>query len=106
MQAGKLREKFIIEKPTWAKAASGAETATYTVFAVVHGSLKWDSATEQIESGQATAQRQGTISIRYLKNLDETYRIKWGTKYLSIISIDDIENRHREMVLKVRQYVS
>jgi head-tail adaptor len=111
IRAGELKEQLIFEKPTWTKASSGAETATYTTHAIVHGSVSFGiedrgSASENIESGQATAQRQGRIKIRYLQGIDETYRIKWGTKYLSIISIDDKDNRHHEMILMVRQYVN
>ena len=106
MQAGKLRHKFEMQKPRMLQSASGENTPTFYTEAIRHGSIVVDSVTESLESKQITAQRTLTIRIRYLRDLDETWRIKYGTRYFSIVSVDNVMELNREMILKVVDYAA
>ena len=106
IQAGKLRHKFEIQKPTLTQTTSGEKQITWNHYATRHGSFKLDSTIEGLESKQITAQRTGTVNMRYCRGLDETYRIKYGTRYYSIISVENVGELNREMVLKVIEYAA
>lgn len=106
IHAGKLRHKFEIQKPVSTRTASGENQITWYHYAVRHGEYIVESVTENLELKQITAQRSGTVKMRYCKGLDETYRLKYGTRYLSIISVDNVGELNREMVLKVVEYAA
>ena len=64
----------------------------------VHGSEAWTAA------GQS-AIRAATVTIRYLANVDESCLILKGSDYFEIVSMDDIQERHEYIELKVKKVV-
>ena len=61
----------------------------------VHGSEAWTAQTVE-------AERAATVLIRYLAGMDETCAVLLGSDLYEIVSIDDIQQRHEYLELKVR----
>jgi SPP1 family predicted phage head-tail adaptor len=61
----------------------------------VHGSEVWAAQSVQAEG-------PATILIRYRDGLDTTCVVAKGDQLYEIVSIDDIQNRHEYMELKVK----
>jgi SPP1 family predicted phage head-tail adaptor len=61
-----------------------------------HGSEVFSAQAAGVESG-------ATVTIRYRSDLDETWRIVKGGLVYEIISMDDIQNRHEYLEIKVKR---
>jgi SPP1 family predicted phage head-tail adaptor len=64
----------------------------------VHGSEVWSSQT-------VNAMKAATVLIRYQAGLDETCVVEKSGEIYEIVSIDDIQERHEYMELKVKKAV-
>jgi SPP1 family predicted phage head-tail adaptor len=64
----------------------------------VHGSEVWSSQT-------VNAMKAATVLIRYQAGLDETCVVDKGGEVYDIVSIDDIQERHEYMELKIKKAV-
>jgi hypothetical protein len=62
----------------------------------VHGSEVWNAELVQ-------AEEPATVMIRYLAGLDRTCSVVKNGKRFEIVSIDDIQDRHELMELKVKR---
>ena len=99
---GELRTEITIETPTLEQDAGGAQSPGWDELDTVkcrwknvHGSEVWQSQALQ-------AQRPATVLIRYLAAVDERCSILKGSDRYEIVSVDDIEERHEYMELKVQ----
>jgi SPP1 family predicted phage head-tail adaptor len=61
----------------------------------VHGQEAWAAASLGIVAG-------ATVLIRYVADLDETCLVQKGTELYQIVSIDDVEERHEYLELKLK----
>lgn len=100
---GELRTSIALQSRTVAIDGGGFESPTWTTIATVwarwenvHGSEVWAA-----QSVQAT--QPATLLIRYRSGLDTTCAVLLGTERYEIVSIDDIQNRHEYIELKVRK---
>ena len=62
----------------------------------VHGSEVWAAQSVQ-------AQQPATVLIRYRAGLDTTCAVLMGSERFEIVSIDDIQERHEYLELKVQR---
>ncbi len=99
---GELRTPVTLLKRTITTAAGGFQMpGTTTILAVkarwvnVHGSEVW--------AASVVAQDAATVLIRYNSQVDTTCLVSKGGKLYEIVSVDDIEERHEYMELKVRR---
>jgi SPP1 family predicted phage head-tail adaptor len=51
------------------------------------------------------AETTAVIKIRYRTGLLPTMRIKYGERYFDILSINDVDEDHREMLISCREVV-
>ena len=77
--------------PAWADIA-----VVWAKWVNVHGSEAWAAYTAQ--AGQAA-----TVTIRYRAGVDLTCAVLKGTDRYEIISMDDIQERHEYIELKVKR---
>lgn len=64
-----------------------------------HGNEAWTAAA-------AGALEPATVLIRYQEDIDQTWTVTKGSKVYEIVSIDDIQERHEYMELKVKRTTS
>ena len=99
---GELRTKIQLQAPTLTADAGGAQTRGWTKLADVwakwenvHGSEVWASQAVQ-------AIQPATVLIRYLSGLTTSHAILKGSDRFQILSMDDVEERHEYIELKVQ----
>jgi SPP1 family predicted phage head-tail adaptor len=85
---GNKKDDWQIKKNPWAKVV------------YIHGKEVW--AAQQVNATKAA-----TVTIRYSSypTLDETMRVQIGTQVYSIVSINDILNRHEWLEIKIKAAV-
>lgn len=111
---GKMRTKIRIQKKqkigegsfadeAWFDLGNTAETDEpkyiWSNWINVHGSEVW--AAESVQ-----AQKAATVTIRYRKDVDEQCRIVKDGVIYQIVSIDDIQEYHQWIEMKVRAAVN
>lgn len=108
MQAGQLRERIAIQSYTAASDGMGGETQSWSTVATVWGRVRMVNGQEQFTA--ANERIQGTVSHKV--NLREKaggvtltirHRLLWLGRTLEIVSIGDMEGRHREQVVMCRE---
>jgi len=100
---GDLRIPITLESRASIAVAGGFLKPGWTEFKQVkakwvnaHGSEAWTAALAQ-------AEEPATVTIRFVSGLDETFSVVKGSKRFEIVSIDDIQERHELLELKVKR---
>lgn len=100
---GEMRTRITLQNRTMAVDAGGfrspawADVATvWSKWVNVHGAEVWTAEAVQ-------ASQPATVTIRYRAGVEPTWCVlKDGTRY-EIVSVDDIQERHEYIELKVRR---
>ena len=103
MRSGELRHRIELQTNTPVANAIDELVDTYTTFATVWGAIEPLSGNRLFLAQQADSQIQGVVRIRYRKDVVPTMRIKFGSRYLQIISIIDREERHQELQVMYKE---
>lgn len=100
---GELRTAVTICSRTVVTDAGGFQRPSYATAKAVYA--KWVNAhgAETVQAGTTGAELAATVTIRYYASLDTTHAIKKGSDYYEILSIDDIQERHEYMELRVKR---
>lgn len=103
---GELRTQVVLERPAIVENAGGFKSLSYSTIATVwakwenvHGSEVW--AAESVQASEPA-----TLLIRYRSDIDETCTVSLGTKRYRIVSLDDVQNRHEYIELKLSRQIS
>ena len=99
MRSGQLRHIIAVQSPVRVKTDKGSVTTTWELFRNVWANIE---ALKGYEKQSASASWPGAdvkISLRYLAGLLPTMRITYDNKIYSILFINDVEERHRDMEL-------
>jgi SPP1 family predicted phage head-tail adaptor len=80
----------------------GGETLTWATQYTVWASIWPVSAMEQIRAAAPTMMITHRVKIRYNSDLSPSWRVKFGTRYFSIVSIinPDERNEMQELLCK------
>jgi SPP1 family predicted phage head-tail adaptor len=84
----------------------GGTTNVYTAEDTVYAAIWPTSAKEQKQAAAPQMTITHQIRIRYYEGLSASWRIKYGTRYFSIVSIIDFEERRIYMDLLCREVAS
>lgn len=103
MEAGKLRNKFTLQTSTESRDVVGGVTQTWANTATVWGSIKQTQGVETNDSERITQVATHEVKIRYYSSLTPTHRLLFGSRIFSIISINDLNERNRTMVLMCKE---
>jgi SPP1 family predicted phage head-tail adaptor len=100
---GELRTSVDLQKRTVPADAGGAQSPAWSTQATVwarwenaHGSEVWAAQAVQADS-------PATVLLRYYAGLEPTWALLKGSDRYEIVSVDDIQERHEYMELKVRR---
>ena len=103
--AGELRTQITFQRPTLAKDAGGAQSASYSNVAAnptVWGRWVNDHGQELVQSEAMQAQQRATVTVRHRTDLAPGYlALKDTVEPWEIISIDPVQGRQRWTVLRV-----
>jgi SPP1 family predicted phage head-tail adaptor len=84
----------------------GGQTDTWSTEGTVWASIWPVSAVELIRAGSTTMVGTHRVRIRHYDGLLASWRVKFGTRYFSITSIADFEERGREIELLCREIMA
>lgn len=93
IDAGQLRERIVVQKPTESRNRLGETTYTYDTFAEVWASVTGVTAREFLLANTQQTEITHRIRMRYLTGLTNQMRISWRGRTLQIISVLEHENR-------------
>jgi len=105
MRAGRLRRRVKIEEKSVVQDSYGAETITWSevgTFWTAVEPLRGDEFLEQRRRGAEVTTR---IVMRYLDEIAPEMRATWDGHTYDIVAVIDVDGRHRELQLMVRETI-
>jgi SPP1 family predicted phage head-tail adaptor len=104
---GEMRTRITLKNRSVTKQAGGAQKPTYATVATVwakwanvHGTEAWTVA------NTIGAVRAATVTIRFKAGIDLTCALEKDGEIWEIVSIDDIQELHEFLELKVKRIAS
>lgn len=100
MRAGKLKRRVTIQRPTEGSADALSEKAVSWVNVItVSAEVLPQTGREFYRAQQVVAELTHVISIRYRRGVDETLRLKLGSRILKIVAAVNVDEAGRELLL-------
>lgn len=100
MRAATLRKQINIEVPVEVKSVTGAVTKTWQSYrSKVWASIETLRGYERQTAVATWPSADVKIEIRYIAGLLPTMRIVYDNKVYSILGINNVEERNREMII-------
>ena len=90
MRAGRLKNRVQLQNYTEAQSSTGYPTKTWTTVATVWAAVEAIRGKESESAGELVSTQVTRIIIRYssdVSSIDETWRVKFGTRIFSIHSV-------------------
>jgi SPP1 family predicted phage head-tail adaptor len=103
MRTGEMRHRLTLQKPVHTRNDFNESVTTYSDFITVWGTIEWGSGRRFVEAKQLNADVQGVVRIRYRSGIQPEWRIKYGDRYLEILSISNIYERGQELQISVKE---
>jgi SPP1 family predicted phage head-tail adaptor len=100
---GELRTRVVLESRSVSIETGGFQAPAWSTIAEVWA--KWINAhgPEVWTAEAAGAVAPATVTIRYRAGIDATCAIRKGAERFEIVSIDDIQERHEYLEIKVKR---
>ncbi len=99
MRSGALRHLVKIQTYTKSRDAYGEEIETWEDFFAPHASIEPLIGREYLAAKQVQAEVSHKIRMRYIAGITSTMRIVFGTRIFGIVSIINVQERNREIVI-------
>jgi|WetSurMetagenome_2_1015567.scaffolds.fasta_scaffold787891_2 SPP1 family predicted phage head-tail adaptor len=107
MRSGLLRHQVVLQSPTRIQDEAGSFTNTWSSEGVEWTDIRpinsWDA--EKLQAMKIQTETTHKCTMRYHAGLLPTWRVKYGTRYFSIVSIANIEERNITHELYCREVV-
>lgn len=98
---GELRTAVSVQQRTVTADAGGHQVETWTTLATVWARWRNVHGSEAWVANAAQAEQPATVLMRYLAGVEPTCALLKGSERYAIVSIDDIQDRHEYLELKV-----
>ena len=98
MRAGRLKNRVQLQSFAETKSSSGFPTRTWSTVATVWAATEAVRGNEAESANELVATQTTNIILRYdssLSTLNSTWRVKFGTRIFSIISVINPDDRSR-----------
>jgi SPP1 family predicted phage head-tail adaptor len=100
MRAGTARHRLTIETPVeTAESTLGQPVPAWNFFADCWAAVEPVTGNERFVSAQLLGEVTHTIRMRYLPNVTIKMRAKLGTRILRFVSVLNMRERNRELVI-------
>lgn len=103
MRTGPLRHRIVIQKPTRVKNAFDEWVDDWEDWATVWAAVEPLRGSRYFAAKQASSEVEGTVRMRYRDGVEPTMRIKFGERYLKIISVVNPSERRRELEILYKE---
>jgi SPP1 family predicted phage head-tail adaptor len=105
IRAGDLDQRITLQQITETRDSFGGVTETWTDVATVWAGISMLSGRESFAAQHVYAEATHRVIVRYRTGVDAKMRVKWGSKYLNIISVDETVRRKGMLVLVCEEVV-
>ena len=105
MQGGRLRHRVALQSATTAKNAVGEDTRTWATFATVWAAVEVVGGSEYQAQEALHASLTHRVRLRYRDDVTREQRVVWRSRELEIESVEDPDDRRRELHLLCREIV-
>src|SRR5574341_254423 len=99
MRIGDLRQRITLESPTLTGDAMGSSMMVWADEGTVWAAVWPISAQEQIQSAGTAMVATHRVQMRYRSDLLPTWRVKFGERYLAIVSLVNRNELNRTLDL-------
>lgn len=100
VNAGELRKKITVQSRSTTRDEYGGETQEWFDFATdIRAKVEPLSGREMVAAQTQQGETVARFSIRYRPGVTQSMRIVYGGKDWNIASIQDPEERHRELII-------
>jgi SPP1 family predicted phage head-tail adaptor len=99
MRAGEKRTRITLKKPVRTRNASLEWVTSYSDVATVWARVEWQSGRRFEEAKKLNAEVQGVIGIDYRTDVKADWRIGYGSRTVEILSLANVREMRRELVL-------
>lgn len=106
MKARDLRHRVTLQRLVLTQGASGDLTQGWQDVSTIWAAVEPLSGREYWQAQQIAAETSIRVRLRYMAGVDTKMRVLYGTRVLEILSIVDVEERHRELQLMCREIVA
>jgi len=103
MRAGTMRKRLTFQKKVETRNSFNEAVVSYSDHVTVWGSVVPNAGRKFYEALQATAEVTGEVRIRYRSDIEPTMRMKLGSRYLKIVSLTNVQERNRELLIYYRE---
>lgn len=94
MRSGKLRKRVYLQQPCGVANDYGEPVVTWVTYATVWADIEPLSGRDQILAQQSSSPHTYKITIRYIKHINGSHRILYGTRIFEINSVINWEERN------------
>lgn len=105
MQAGRLRHKITIQSKSVTPNAYGEEVITWGTFVECWAEISPLLGREYLAAAQVQAEITHRVRIRHRDGVYPTMRVLFGSRAFDILSVQQVEERQREIVLMARELI-
>lgn len=106
MNSGALRHSIELQSFTSTPDGMGGFTRAWATAATIRAAIWPTSAVEQKRADAPTMAVTHTIRIRSYSGMSASWRVKFGTRYFSIVSIIDKDEKRVQMDLLCREVMA
>ena len=104
MSIGDLRHRVDLQAPTRVSDGMGGFTNSFTAVASSIAAAIWPTSAQDVIQANATVLVvTHRIRIRYRSVLKTSWRVSWGGRYFTIVSIIDPNTDHKFLDLLVKE---
>jgi len=104
MSIGDLNKRIILQAPTKVSDGMGGTVNTFSTVASSIAAAIWPvSASDQIQAQATVLVVTHRIRIRYRSVLKTSWRVSWGGRYFTIVSIIDPNTDHKFLDLMCKE---
>ena len=104
MKAGDLRARITLQKPVHTRNSFNEDVTTYSDVATVWAAIEWGSGRRYTQASQLDSEVQGIIRIRYRSDIQPFWRIKYGARCITILSISNIYEKDQELQISCKEF--
>ena len=103
MQIGRLRHRIVIESQSLSTDSQGGSSRAWATRATVWSSITPLRSEERFYNEQLKLQTTHHILIRFRSDVDSTDRIKYGSRYFEIVSLKNIDEAGRLLIIVAKE---
>ena len=106
MQAGQLRNQITIQSKTETTDSYGGTVSAWSDFATVMAKIRPLRGRELVAAQAVQSEAEVMFYLRYLSGVESSMRIAHESTYYDIVSIVDVDFRHKELEISTKTGLS